>query len=282
MTQPVYFLSHGGGPWPWLEGEFRREFDWLEASLKALPSQLPEPPRAVLAISGHWEETEFTVSTAAQPGMVYDYSGFPEHTYHISYPAPGSPELAARVVDLAKGAGIAMGTDPERGFDHGTFSMMQPIYPQADVPVVSVSMKAGYDPATHLALGRALAPLRDEGVLIVGSGLSYHNLRAFGPQAAQPSAHFDAWLRHALLDLSPEARKAALLDWASAPAARLAHPREDHLIPLMVAAGAGGDDRAVCIYWQADLRGGVTASAYRFGADTTPCGFDRIGMALAA
>ncbi|OYW16633.1 MAG: dioxygenase [Novosphingobium sp. 12-64-8] len=281
MTQPVYFLSHGGGPWPWLDGEFRRDFDWLEASLKALPGQLPERPRAVLAISGHWEEAEFTVSAAAAPGMVYDYSGFPEHTYHIRYPAPGSPELAARVAELAHGAGIAMGSDPARGFDHGTFSMMQPIYPQSDVPVVSLSMKVGYDPAAHLALGRALAPLRDEGVLIVGSGLSYHNLRAFDARAALPSAQFDAWLRHTLLDLSPEAREAALLQWDSAPAARLAHPREDHLIPLMVAAGAAGHDPATCIYSQADLRGGVTASAYRFGADITPSGYDRIGQRLA-
>ncbi|MEO0030325.1 MAG: hypothetical protein RIS94_83, partial [Pseudomonadota bacterium] len=131
--QPVYFLSHGGGPWPWLDGEFRRNFDWLEASLQALPAQLPERPRAVLAVSGHWEEPDFTVSTAARPGMVYDYYGFPEHTYHIRYPAPGSPEVAARVVELAGVAGIPMGTDPLRGFDHGTFSMMQPIYPAADV-----------------------------------------------------------------------------------------------------------------------------------------------------
>lgn len=278
MIQPVYFLSHGGGPWPWLDGDFRRDFDWLEASLKALPGQLPEPPRAVLVISGHWEEAQFTVSTSSQPGMVYDYYGFPEHTYHISYPAPGSPELAARVADLARGAGIAMGTDPARGFDHGTFSMMQPIYPQADVPVVSLSMKAGYDPAEHLALGRALAPLRDEGVLIVGSGLSYHNLRAFDARGAEPSARFDAWLRHALVDLSPEQRAAALLRWESAPAARLSHPRQDHLIPLMVAAGAAGGDPATCIYSQDDLRGGITVSAYRFGADTSPSGFDRLGQ----
>jgi len=276
MVQPVYFLSHGGGPWPWLEGPFRRDFDWLEASLKALPGQLPEPPRAVLAVSGHWEEAEFTVSTAAQPGMVYDYYGFPEHTYHIRYPAPGSPALAERVLDLARQAGIAMKADPARGFDHGTFSMLQPIYPDAQVPVVSLSMKQGYDPAAHLALGRALAPLRAEGVLIIGSGLSYHNLRMFDARAAEPSAQFDAWLRHALIDLAPEDRARALEQWDAAPSARIAHPREDHQIPLMVAGGAAGSDPATCSYSQNDLRGGITASAYRFGEDRSASGFDRL------
>ena len=146
MKQPVFFLSHGGGPWPWIDGPFRDGFAWLEASLKALPSQLPERPRAVLAVSGHWEEPGFMVSSAARPGMVFDYSGFPEHTYHISYPAPGEPALAARVRQLAAAAGIAVGDDP-----------------------------------------------------------------------------------------------------------------------------------GICMYSETDLRGGITASAYRFGADTTPSGFDRIG-----
>jgi aromatic ring-opening dioxygenase catalytic subunit (LigB family) len=277
MKQPVFFLSHGGGPWPWLDGPFRENFAWLEASLKALLAQLPEPPRAVLAVSGHWEEPEFTVSSAAQPGMVYDYFGFPEHTYSIRYAAPGDPALAARVRELAGAAGIAMGDDPARGFDHGTFSMMQPIRPEADLPVVSLSMKQGYDPAAHFALGRALAPLREEGVVIMGSGLTYHNLRMFDARAADPSSRFDAWLRHTLLDLAPEARAAELMRWEQAPAARAAHPREDHLIPLMVALGAASDDPATCIYSQADLFGGITVSSWRFGEDVTPTGFDRLG-----
>ena len=277
MKQPVFFLSHGGGPWPWLDGAFRENFAWLEASLKALMAQLPERPRAVLAVSGHWEEPEFTVSSAAQPGMVYDYFGFPEHTYSIRYTAPGDPALAARVRELAGAAGIAMGDDPARGFDHGTFSMMQPIRPEADLPVVSLSMKQGYDPAAHFALGRALAPLREEGVVIMGSGLTYHNLRMFDARAADPSSRFDAWLRQTLLDLAPEARAAELMRWEQAPAARAAHPREDHLIPLMVALGAASDDPATCIYSQADLFGGITVSSWRFGEDVTPTGFDRLG-----
>ncbi len=280
QQQPVFFLSHGGGPWPWLDGPFREGFAWLEASLKALPGQLPARPRAVLVVSGHWEEPQFTVSTAAQPGMVYDYYGFPEHTYHIRYPAPGAPDLARRVVELGAAAGIAMGTDPTRGFDHGTFSMLQPIWPEADIPVLSLSLRADYDVAAHLALGRALAPLRDEGVLIIGSGFSYHNLRQFNAAAAAPSAAFDAWLRHALIDLAPAERAAALLEWDKAPAARICHPQADHLIPLMVAVGAAGNDPGICVYSENDLRGAITASSYRFGSDTTPSGFDRIGGSI--
>lgn len=271
--QPVYFLSHGGGPWPWLDGDFRAAFAVLEASLRALPQQWPARPRAVLAISGHWEEAAFTVSTAARPGMVYDYYGFPEHTYHITYPAPGDPALAERVMALGRTAGITIAADPARGFDHGTFSMMQPIAPAADLPVVSLSLRHGYDPHDHFALGAALAPLRDEGVVIIGSGLSWHNLRLFDARAAEPSAAFEGWLRAALAD--PATRKAALMAWDQAPAARIAHPREDHLIPLMVAAGAAGADPATCIYGESAFRGGISVSSWRFGADTTPTGFDR-------
>lgn len=277
MQQPVFFLSHGGGPWPWLDGPFRRSFDWLEASLKALPAQLPEPPRAILVVSGHWEEPRFTVSTAAHPPMVFDYFGFPEHTYRISYPAPGAPELAERVVALAAAAGIAMDRDPERGFDHGTFSMLQPIWPDAHVPVLSVSLRADYDPAAHIAFGRALAPLRDEGVLIIGSGFTYHNLRRFDETALQPSAAFDGWLRHVLTDLPPAERTAALLGWSEAPSARIAHPREDHLIPLMVAVGAAEGEPGLCIYSEDAMRGAITASSYRFGGGLAPTGFDLIG-----
>lgn len=274
--QPVFFLSHGGGPWPWLDGPFREGFALLEASLQAIPAMLPARPRAVLVISGHWEEPGFTVSTARQPGMVYDYYGFPEHTYHISYPAPGSPEVAHRVIELAEQAGIPVTADPSRGFDHGTFSMLQPIYPEAEVPVVSLAMRADYDVDAHLALGSALAPLREEGVVIVGSGFTWHDLRRFDASARAPSAAFDGWLRHALTEVPPAERERLMRDWEQAPSARDAHPREDHLIPLMVAVGAAQGDRGSCIYAQDDLRGGITASSYRFAEDVSPSAFDRL------
>jgi aromatic ring-opening dioxygenase catalytic subunit (LigB family) len=138
------------------------------------------------------------------------------------------------------------------------------MYPRADVPVVQLSLKRGYDPAEHLAIGRALAPLRDEGVLIVGSGLSYHNLRMFGAAAKAPSTAFDAWL-HEAMQSSPQERKRRLEQWDAAPSARIAHPEEDHLVPLMVAVGAAEDETATRVYHEEDFMGGVTASSYRFG-----------------
>ena len=192
MTRlPTYFISHGGGPWPWL-APMRRQFVTLEASLKRMVVDLPERPRAVLVVSGHWEDDAFAVMGAANPPMVYDYYGFPPETYTITYPAPGAPDLAARTADLIAAAGLPTRIDPTQGFDHGTFAPLYIMFPDADVPVYQVSLRKGYAPLEHLRLGRALAPLRDEGVMIVGSGLSYHNLRQFGPAARVPSEAFDA------------------------------------------------------------------------------------------
>ena len=267
---PTYFISHGGGPWPWMKAQLNGAYDRLEASLQAVPGQLGQTPKAVLVISGHWEEPEFTVMAAHLPPMVYDYSGFPAHTYRISYPAPGSPELADRVQTLIKAAGMPARLDSQRGFDHGTFVPMFSIYPDAQVPVLQLSMKSSYDPAEHLALGRTLAPLRDEGVLIIGSGLSYHNLRAFGPAGQAASKAFDQWLQSAVVNSSPAERSSRLLDWASAPAARMAHPSEDHLVPLMVAVGAAESESAQCVYHEDDFFGGITVSSFMFGEGHAP------------
>ncbi len=270
MTQsrlPTYFISHGGGPWPYTTGEFRRNFDRLEQSLVDMRAELGNAPKAILVISGHWEGEGFTVSSGARPGMIFDYVGFPEYLYHITYAAPGSPELAERVEQMLHAAGLPAQRDPARGFDHGTFSIMKPLYPDEDIPVVQLSLDAGYDPALHLAVGRALAPLRDEGILIVGSGLSYHNLREIrGPGGYEPSRRFDAWLQQTLVQGPPDARTQRLLEWERAPFARAAHPREDHLIPLMVAVGAAEDEPGAVTYHQTDLFGGLTASSFRFGS----------------
>ncbi|WP_339940152.1 class III extradiol ring-cleavage dioxygenase [Undibacterium luofuense] len=262
--QPVFFMSHGGGPWPYMEGAFHALFAPLGTALRAVPHQLPQAPRAVLVISAHWEEPVFTVSTAAKPGMLYDYYGFPPHTYSVRYPAPGSPEIGQRIAGLLSDAGWPVATDDQRGFDHGTFCMMQEIYPDASVPVVQMSLKHGLDPAEHIALGKLLQPLRDEGVLIIGSGQSFHNLRLHGAAARQASEVFDQWLQQAMALPQTAQRHQALTDWAQAPAARLAHPREEHLLPLMVIAGAAGDDAAHLIFSEflADSR----TSAFRFGS----------------
>ncbi|MCC7320261.1 MAG: dioxygenase [Rubellimicrobium sp.] len=260
---PTYFISHGGGPWPWIP-QMRAGFRLLEESLARMPQELGRRPAAVLWVSGHWEAETVRVMHGAHPGMVYDYGGFPPETYRITYPAPGAPALAERAADLIAEAGLGGALDAARGFDHGVFAPARIIYPEADVPMFQVSLEAGYDPARHLALGRALAPLRDEGVLIVGSGLSYHNLRRFGPAARVPSGAFDTWLSD-VMQRDPPARSAALLAWEDAPHARTCHAQEDHLIPLHVALGAAESDRATRVYHEEGLFGGVTASSWRLG-----------------
>ncbi|HET6598630.1 MAG TPA: class III extradiol ring-cleavage dioxygenase [Burkholderiaceae bacterium] len=264
-TLPTYFISHGGGPWPWMKEQLHGAYDHLEAALQEMPRQVGTTPKAVLMISGHWEERDFTVMATEHPPMIYDYSNFPAHTYQVKYAAPGAPQIAERVRALLQGADIAVQVEHERGYDHGTFSPLAVIYPQADVPVLQLSLKHGYDPQDHIAVGRALAPLRDEGVLIVGSGLSYHNLRAFGPQAKGPSTAFDEWLDQTLVKSTPAERIARLVEWSAAPGARQAHPREDHLLPLMVAVGAAGMEPGTRVYHEDDFMGGIAVSSFMFG-----------------
>jgi len=263
---PTYFLSHGGGPWPWLKDLRPGMYDQLETSLLDVRRELGEAPKAVLMISGHWEANRFLVSSAAHPPMLYDYGGFPEHTYRIRYDAPGAPALAEQVRDMLDRGGITTGLDPQRGFDHGTFSLMQTLYPEAAMPLVQLALRSDLDPASHVRVGELLAPLRDEGVVIVGSGFSFHDTMAMrtGTGAAS-SATFDRWLGETLTGASPDERRERVISWTTAPAARAAHPREDHLLPLMVAVGAAGDDIGIRVYHQPDFMGAITASSYRFG-----------------
>lgn len=237
-------------------GPLRR---WLEA----LPSTLPAPPRAILAISAHWEAAVPTVSSAARPPMLYDYHGFPPETYQIEWPAPGDPALAARVRALLDAAGLTNAEDTARGFDHGTFVPLALAWPKAEVPTVQLSLLAGLVPDVHLRVGRALASLRDEGVFIVGSGMSYHNMRGFGtPEGMAASEVFDAWLGDTV-GAAPDRRDAALADWARAPSGRSSHPREEHLLPLMVVAGAAGADVGRVSFRDSIL--GTRVSAATFG-----------------
>jgi len=217
-------------------------FDNLKHYLSGVIASLPEPPKAVLVISAHWEEVVPTVSTSAAPGMIYDYYGFPEHTYQLQYPAPGSPELAKHIQALLQQAGIDAASDERRGFDHGVFVPMLIIDPQARIPVVMLSLDKSLDPARHIAIGEALAPLRDEGVLILASGNSYHNLRLVFDDNPHESVSFDEWLNETITLTDPEARKERLSHWRDAPGGVESHPREEHLIPLMVAVGAAGSD----------------------------------------
>jgi aromatic ring-opening dioxygenase catalytic subunit (LigB family) len=260
---PVVFVPHGGGPWPFVELGIgsKSELELLANYLKSLPSVPKVAPRALLVISAHWEERVPTVTTNPNPPLLFDYYGFPPESYEVRWPAPGDPALARRVRELLAGAGIETAADANRGFDHGTFVPLKLAYPEAKLPTVQLSLKRGLDPKEHLAIGRALAPLRDEGVFIVGSGMTYHNLRAFGPGAASIAESFDAWLRDTAT-LEESERNRRLADWAQAPEARRAHPREEHLMPLFVVAGAAGADRASIPYNGTVL--GLRLSAYHY------------------
>ena len=264
---PTYALAHGGGPWPWMENAMGVDWQPLRDALAAIPSELPSAPRAIVMISAHWEEDDFRLQTSARPPMLYDYWGFPEHTYSIDYPAPGAPDVAAEVAQLLDEHGIPTSNDPDRGFDHGTFVPMHVMYPEADVPLVQLSIRRDYDPAAHLALGRALAPLRDRGVLLVASGLpSFHDLSTMGPASAGAAKAFDDWLTETMVEHSGDDRSARLLEWDRAPSARQAHPREDHFIPLLVAVGAAEGDTGVRQYHEDDSMGGwMASSGYRLG-----------------
>ncbi|HKE46967.1 MAG TPA: class III extradiol ring-cleavage dioxygenase [Rhodanobacteraceae bacterium] len=265
---PTLFIPHGGGPCFFMDPPPNDPHAWdaMAAYLRGIAAAVGAKPRAILVISAHWETARPTVTAAERPSLLFDYYGFPEHTYKLEYPAPGSPALAARVRELLAGAGIASDEDAARGYDHGVFVPFLLMYPDADIPVVQLSLRGDLDPAAHLAIGRALAPLRDEGVLIVGSGMSYHNLREFWstrPDVVEAAAAFDAWLAASVETPDPNARDAQLADWAQAPGARAAHPRSEHLVPLMVAAGAGGADRGRRTY--RDRVFGKAVSGFRFG-----------------
>jgi aromatic ring-opening dioxygenase catalytic subunit (LigB family) len=265
---PTFYIPHGGGPCFFMDWSVRGEpadtWNATAAWLRGLADTLPERPKAIVVVSGHWEESAFTAAGGAHPAMIYDYSGFPPHTYELSYPAPGAPALAERIVELLTAAGLPARTDPARGFDHGVFVPFLLIYPDADIPVVPLSLKTGLDPAEHLAAGRALESLRREGVLIVGSGMSYHNMHTFStPAAIEPSNVFDRWLTDALTRDSPRARWDDMVRWSQAPAARNAHPREEHLLPLMVAAGAAAEAPGQRVFTDEVMQARI--SGYRFG-----------------
>ncbi len=236
----------------------------LEAYLRGFADTLGERPSAILVVSGRWEEARPTVNASAAPPLLFDYGGFPAHTYRLTWPAPGEPNLAARVRGVLGEAGIGSVSDTSRGWDHGVFVPLKVMFPRADIPTVQLSLQHGLDPAAHLAIGRALRPLRREGVLIIGSGQTYHNMGGFmgGSGRVDPAAEaFDAWLREAMTD--GETRDRSLIAWEQAPGARQAQPHEDHLLPLMVAAGAASGEPGQTAFHGHAL--GKPISGFRFG-----------------
>jgi aromatic ring-opening dioxygenase catalytic subunit (LigB family) len=268
-TWQTLFIPHGGGPCFFMDpmpGLPADMWERMAAYLRGIDSSMGERPSAILVVSGHWEAPQPTVNVAERPTLLFDYSGFPEHTYRLTYPVAGSPALGARVRELLAGAGFATGEERRRGLDHGVFIPLKVMYPAADVPLVQLSLDASRDAARHLEIGRALAPLRDEGVLIVGSGMSYHNLREFfanRPESNQPAEDFDVWLNEVLANKDATDREAALAVWRSAPGARASHPTPEHLLPLLVAAGAALGDSGRRTY--SDRLLGKPISGFQFG-----------------
>ncbi len=246
-AQVVYF-SHGGGPLPILgDAGHKAMVDFMVR----LPSQLRKPD-AILVISAHWEESAATLLGAQNPPMFYDYYGFPDQAYEITYPAPGSPELANRIAGILKKNNIASRIDPERGFDHGLFIPLKLMYPQADIRALQLSLLRGLNPGTHIALGKAMRELMNENILVIGSGFSFHNMSAFswqgngGPDPANEA--FQNWLIESCTGSLPQSdREKRLIEWEKAPSARYCHPREEHLLPLHVCLGMA-DKQAKLIF----------------------------------
>ncbi|MCA6058987.1 dioxygenase [Thalassolituus sp. ST750PaO-4] len=266
QRQPSLYIPHGGGPCFFMEWPGNPQlWDNMAAMLRSIPARLPQPPSAILLISAHWEAPVFTFCGGSHPKLEYDYYGFPPHTYEIRYQASGAPALAERAAQLLQDAGIGAAVDNNALWDHGVFIPLKVAYPQEEIPVLAMSLKKGLNPAEHQAAGKVLAQLRDENVLIIGSGLSYHNLRAFFADSAADAAAakaFDDWLIDAAAQDETQ-RTAALNHWSDAPGARQVHPREEHLLPMMMVAGAAGADQGSTFYREEIM--GKAVSAIGFG-----------------
>jgi len=234
----ILYLSHGGGPLPLLGDKGHAE---MVVALQQIAGVIGRPS-AIVVVSAHWEAALPTVTHGGAPELLYDYYGFPDEAYEITYPAPGLPALAESIGRQLGAKGIATRLDDDRGFDHGLFVPLKIMYPDADIPCVQLSLIKGLDPAAHLELGRALAPLASENLLIVGSGFSFHNMQAFfrpTEERNRKNEAFQTWLVKTCSNstLIESERTERLLNWEHAPHARYCHPREEHLLPLHVCYG---------------------------------------------
>ena len=235
----VLFVSHGGGPMPLLGDPGHQD---MVDRLTELAADLRKPS-AILVISAHWEEAIPTITSGTTPSLIYDYYGFPSEAYKIEYPCPGEPVLAQQVAQALDQAGIQARLDDQRGLDHGAFVPFKLMYPEAKIPCIQLSLVNTLDASTHLAIGRALQALDYDNLLVLGSGFSFHNMRAFfaaqTPEIQARNLAFEDWLEQTCSDssLSEPERAKRLADWEQAPHARFCHPREEHLLPLHVCYG---------------------------------------------
>lgn len=235
----IMYLPHGGGPLPLLGDPSHAA---LSGFLTSLGKSLTRT-EAILVISAHWEHKCVAVTSAENPPLIFDYYGFPEESYQLRYPAPGAPALASTIHTLLSTAGIPSTLDDQRGFDHGLFVPLTLLQPSASIPCLQLSLLDSLDAQQHLALGQALRPLCDRNVLIIGSGLSFHNMRAFGSQQGEvENRQFEAWLEDTCCStrLTEPQRMKSLQNWHAAPGAAFCHPRPEHLLPLHVCAGIAG------------------------------------------
>jgi 4,5-DOPA dioxygenase extradiol len=255
---PALFLSHGS---PMLAIEDSPTGRFLDQLGRSLPK-----PRAILVASAHYLSGAPQVGANAAPPTHHDFGGFPEPLYAIQYPAPGDPQLAAAVRDLLHDAGVEASTDSQRRLDHGVWVPLRRMYPAADIPVVPLSIQPDSDALAHYRIGRALMPLRDNGVLVIGSGGYSHNLAALSwgdAEAPMPNwaGEFTDWVSARIESRATE----ALLDWTrQAPHARQNHPTPEHFLPLFVALGAGGEDLASRLNHVHEM-GALALDAWRFG-----------------
>jgi len=264
MRFPTVFVNHGGGPMPLLGLQPGLVKHMKEVRSKWLPD---EPPNSIVVLSAHWESDPVRITASPKPSMLYDYYNFPPETYEYQYPAPGSPSLAAKIKNLLTARGVDSELDQERGFDHGVFIPLMLMYPEADIPVVCVSLHKSLSADTNIQIGQALEPLRDEGVLILGSGYTFHNLPAFfnpTPESLKASMEFNQWLKETIME-GGETTVEKLKEWDTAPGARIAHPREEHLLPLLMTVAAGGSTATPKLIYNVEASKGEHAvSSYLF------------------
>ena len=241
------YLSHGGGPMPLLSDAGHEE---MVGCLKNIAASI-ERPSAIIVVSAHWEQNSPTITSGENPSLIYDYNGFPKESYELQYPCPGNPALAQAMAEALNEASLEAKLDSHRGFDHGLFVPLTIMYPEADIPCVQLSLVNSLDPAMHIKMGQALQKISDPSLLLIGSGFSFHNMRAFftpeTDEAKTMNESFEDWLLETCNDkkLTESERKQRLIDWQSAPFARYCHPREEHLLPLHVCYGFA---EAACSY----------------------------------
>lgn len=268
MKLPVYYIPHGGGPWHVLDDSLGdpEGSEYLKNFLKILGEEYNNKIKAILVISAHWEEKVPTINFSENPGLLYDYYGFPDYTYHLTWPAHGDPFLAEKVEYLLNNNGITTARENKRGYDHGVFVPLMVAFPNPEIPIIQLSLVKKLDPQLHINIGKALEPLREAGVLIIGSGMSYHNIKTFfvnDTNLKKVSEEFDTWLKQTIIFSNKEEREKELINWYKAPSATFSHPSSEHLAPLFVCAGAGYNDKATQVYSNYLL--GAKISGFAFG-----------------